>query len=116
MNATFRDRSAAGRVLGEQLRSYSTKADLLVLALPRGGVPVAYEVATALRAPLDVFVVRKLGLPSEPEFAMGAIASGGVRVLNEDVVQDLGLTTAQIDAVAREEARELDRREKRYRG
>src|SRR4051812_39267285 len=116
MNATFRDRSAAGRVLGEQLRSYSTKADLLVLALPRGGVPVAYEIATALGAPLDVFVVRKLGAPGQEELAMGAIAAGGVRVLDWTTISALGISNATIDEVAGREARELLRRERQYRG
>ena len=116
MNATFRDRQAAGQVLGEQLRSYSTKADLLVLGLPRGGVPVAYEIATALGAPLDVFVVRKLGVPGQEELAMGAIAAGGVRVLDWTTISALGITNATIDDVAGREARELLRRERQYRG
>jgi predicted phosphoribosyltransferase len=85
----FRDRRHAGHVLAECLREYADRDDVIVLALPRGGVPVAYEVATALHLPLDVFVVRKLGVPGYPELAMGAIASGGVQVLNDDVVSQL---------------------------
>src|SRR3989449_3771275 len=87
----FRDRSDAGRQLAAKLMAYADRPDVLVLALPRGGVPVAYEVARALDAPLDVFLVRKLGLPGQEELAMGAIATGGVRVLNEDVVRALDL-------------------------
>jgi len=116
MNATFRDRSAAGRVLGEQLRSYATKADLLVLGLPRGGVPVAFEIAAALDAPLDVFVVRKLGVPGQEELGMGAIAAGGVRVLDWATISALGITRGTIDDVAKREAHELLRRERQYRG
>lgn len=112
----FRDRSEAGRVLAGRLREYAGRRDVLVLALPRGGVPVAYEVARALGAPLDVFLVRKLGLPGHEEFAMGAIASGGVRVVNQQAVRRLGVPTEVIDAVAAEEARELRRREREYRG
>ena len=95
---------------------YANRDDVLVLALPRGGVPVAFEVAHALRAPLDVFIVRKLGVPGHDELAMGAIATGGVRVLNEDVVGALGLSAKVIDAVAAREERELERRERIYRG
>jgi predicted phosphoribosyltransferase len=111
----YADRREAGRELGDLLRQYADRADVAVLALPRGGVPVAYEVAKALAAPLDVFLVRKLGTPGHRELAMGAIASGGIRVLNEDVVQYLGITREQIDAVAREEQQELERREAAYR-
>src|ERR671915_498628 len=96
----FRNREQAGRALAERLRSYANRQDVVVLALPRGGLPVGAEVAAALRAPLDVFVVRKLGTPGQPELAMGAIASGGVRVLNEDVVQVLNVTSEAIDRVA----------------
>ena len=111
----FADRRDAGRALAAALRTYAGRNDVVVLALPRGGVPVAFEVAEALGAPLDLFMVRKLGAPQHPELAMGAIASGGVRVLNDDVVRWYGITPEQIDAVAREEQRELERREVAYR-
>ena len=113
----FRDRAHAGRVLGERLRGrYSGTANLLVLGLPRGGVPVAFEVARALDAQLDVFVVRKLGVPGHEELAMGAIASGGTRVLNETVVGALGLGEQEIARAAAVERDELERRERAYRG
>jgi len=112
----FADRRDAGRVLAGLLTKYANRDDVLVLALPRGGVPVAFEVAHALRAPLDVFIVRKLGVPGHEELAMGAIATGGVRVLNEDVVGALSLSTKVIDAVAAREEKELERRERIYRG
>src|SRR4051794_27857063 len=112
----FRDRAQAGRQLAAKLTAYAGRPDVLVLALPRGGVPIAYEVARALRAPLDVFLVRKLGVPGQEELAMGAIATGGVRVLNDDVVQARGISDKVIDAVAAEEQRELERRERLYRG
>lgn len=112
----FRDRADAGRQLAQRLQHYANRPDVLVLGLPRGGVPVAYEVARALNAPLDVFVVRKLGVPDQPELAMGAVASGGVRVLNEDVVTALKMPRQVIEAVAAEEQRELERRERLYRG
>jgi predicted phosphoribosyltransferase len=111
----FVDRRQAGQVLAESLQRFKGRPDVVVLGLPRGGVPVASEVAVALGAPLDVFVVRKLGLPGHPELAMGAIASGGIRVLNDDVVSALGPTPAQIEAVARAEGTELERREREYR-
>src|SRR5213594_3632476 len=111
----FQDRMDAGRQLAAKLRTYAGRADVIVLALPRGGVPVAFEVAQALHAPLDVFVVRKLGVPGHEELAMGAIASGGVRVLNEDVVSALGLTPEDIDSVADRERAELEWRERAYR-
>src|SRR5205823_11441045 len=113
---TFRDRREAGRRLADRLTEYANRPDVLVLALPRGGVPVAYEVARKLRAPLDVFLVRKLGVPGREELAMGAIASGGVLVLNEELVRRLGVPDHVIDAVAAEESRELERREREYRG
>lgn len=111
----FRNREQAGRALAERLRSYANRSDVVVLALPRGGLPIGAEVAAALRAPLDVFVVRKLGTPGQPELAMGAIASGGVRVLNDDVVQMLNVTNDAIDRVAAVEQQELERRERLYR-
>jgi putative phosphoribosyl transferase len=112
----YADRREAGRELARLLQQYAERDDVLVLALPRGGVPVAFEVAEALNAPLDIFLVRKLGTPGHRELAMGAIASGGVKVLNDDVVRYLGISRDQIDAVAREEQQELERRESAYRG
>ena len=111
----FIDRTDAGRALAGQLQRYADRSDVVVLALPRGGVPVAREVADALNAPLDVFVVRKLGLPGRPELAMGAIASGGVRVLNEDVLAWIRPPASAIDAVTQQEQIELERRERAYR-
>jgi putative phosphoribosyl transferase len=111
----FRDRRDAGRFLARRLKRYAGRSDVLVLALPRGGVPVAYEVARELRAPLDLFLVRKLGLPGHEEYAMGAIASGGVRVLNDRVVGQ-GIPADVIDRVTRRELQELERREQAYRG
>lgn len=112
----FRNRQEAGQRLGAALAPYAGRSDLLVLALPRGGVPVAFEVAALLQAPLDVFVVRKLGVPGQQELAMGAIASGGVQVINREVVESLGIPLHVIEAVAEEERRELARREEAYRG
>jgi predicted phosphoribosyltransferase len=112
----FRDRREAGGLLAAQLSAYASRPDVLVLALPRGGVPVAAEVARALGAPLDVFVVRKLGVPGHEEFALGAIATGSVRVLNDDVVRALRIPDRVIDAVAAKEQEELARRERLYRG
>src|ERR1700716_3078342 len=112
----FRDRREAGRLLAEKLAPYANRPDVLVLALPRGGVPVAYEVARALGAPLDVFVVRKLGVPGYEELAMGAVATGGVRVLNDQIVDRLGIPDHLIEAVAPREQQELSRRERLYRG
>ena len=111
----FADRREAGAELASRLLSYRGRDDVVVLALPRGGVPVAFEVAETLDAPLDVFVVRKLGMPGQPELAMGAIASGGVRVLNEGVVRWAGIPDTVIDAVTRREQAELERREREYR-
>src|SRR5712671_3545608 len=111
----YADRRDAGRQLAAALSDYAGRPDLLVLALPRGGVPVAYEVARALAAPLDVFLVRKLGVPGREELAMGAIASGGTRVLNRPVIDHLGVTDDDIEAVARAEADVLARRERAYR-
>jgi putative phosphoribosyl transferase len=112
----FRDRTDAGRRLATHLAAYVNRSDVLVLALPRGGVPVAAEVARALGAPLDIFLVRKLGMPGHEEFAIGAIASGGVRVVNEDTLRDYGVSAEQVDAVVEAEQQELERRERRYRG
>jgi predicted phosphoribosyltransferase len=112
----FRDRTEAGRLLAARLEKYAGKPDVMVLALPRGGVPVAFEVARALHAPMDVFIVRKLGVPGHEELAMGAVASGGVRVLNDHVVAGLGIPEYVIDAVVKWETEELKRRERLYRG
>lgn len=111
----FRNRTDAGQQLAGRLAGIVGERNLLVLALPRGGVPVAIEVAHALRAPLDVFLVRKLGLPGHEELAMGAIATGGVRVLNQDVIDQARVSTAAIDVVAEQEQCELERRETAYR-
>jgi putative phosphoribosyl transferase len=111
----YRDRLDAGQQLAEQLRRYANRPDVLVLALPRGGVPVGFAVAAGLHAPLDVFLVRKLGVPGHEELAMGAIASGGVRVLNDDVVHFLQIPLTVIDAVAAQERQELERRTRHYR-
>jgi len=111
----FHDRKQAGQLLAKQLRSYADHTEELVLALPRGGVPVAYEIARALHVPLDVFQVRKLGVPGQEELAMGAIASGGVRVINDEVVRALRIALRVIDSVAAREERELARREQLYR-
>jgi predicted phosphoribosyltransferase len=111
----FRDRYDAGRRLATKLGEYAERDDVIVLALPRGGVPVGAEVARALGAPLDVFLVRKLGVPGHEELAMGAIASGGVRVLNPDVLDQLRIAPKWVDAVAAQELEELTRREKAYR-
>src|SRR5881394_307734 len=111
----FEDRFEAGRDLASKLGEFSGRNDVVVLALPRGGVPVGYEVARAIRAPLDVFVVRKLGTPGQEELAMGALASGGMTVLNQEVVQALGIPQPTIDAVVAREQTELERREREYR-
>jgi predicted phosphoribosyltransferase len=112
----FVNRRDGGTVLADLLKRYVNRPDVLVLALPRGGVPVAFEVARALNAPLDVFVVRKLGVPGQEELAMGAIATGGARVLNHDVIGYLGLSREVIDRVIAREKKELERRERIYRG
>jgi len=114
--ALFKDRRDAGKQLAQELSAYAGRSDVIVLALPRGGVPVAYEVARALNAPLDIFIVRKLGLPGHEELAIGAIASGGIRVLNHDIVQGLKIPQTMIDTVTRQELHELERRERAYRG
>jgi predicted phosphoribosyltransferase len=115
MRTTFRDRTEAGQLLAERLRPYERHPDAIVLALPRGGLPVGFEIADKLGLPLDVFVVRKLGVPGQRELAMGAIASGGVRVLNEDVLRAMPHAAAMVAAVTAEEAREVERRERDYR-
>jgi putative phosphoribosyl transferase len=112
----FRDRAEAGRLLAELLHGYAGRDDVIVLALPRGGVPVGYEVAKALGAPLEVFVVRKLGVPGHEELAMGAIASGGLLVLDRQLVSSLGISDSEIQRVVAAELRELERREATYRG
>jgi putative phosphoribosyl transferase len=111
----FSDRREAGVELASKLRQYAGRNDVVVLALPRGGVPVAFEVAESLDAPLDIFLVRKLGMPGHPEYAMGAIASGGVRVLSEEVVRAYNIPQSVIDLIARKEQEELERREREYR-
>jgi putative phosphoribosyl transferase len=116
MKKPLKDRAEAGRLLADRLSGYANRGDVLVLALPRGGVPVAFEIANRLNAPLDVFVVRKLGVPWHQELAMGAIATGGVRVLNEDVVKAYSLTDDEIALAEVKEKRELERRERAYRG
>lgn len=116
MNARFQNRSEAGRLLAEKLAHWARRADTVVLALPRGGVPVAYEIARSLDLPLDVVIVRKLGVPGHEELAMGAIASGGVRVLNRGVIESLRIGPEALEAVEKREALELMRREAAYRG
>ena len=114
--ANFIDRTDAGKKLAEKLLEYKDKTNVIVLGLPRGGVPVAFEVAEAIDAPLDVFIVRKLGVPGQPELAMGAIASGGIRVMNENVVRRSGVSEQQIEEIAEKELQELKEREEIYRG
>src|SRR5262245_17520939 len=113
---TFANRTEAGQALTRELSSYGGRGDVVVLALPRGGVPVGFEIAHALHAPLDVFLVRKLGAPHYEELAMGAIASGGTRVLNEQVVKQLRIAEEEIEEATRREQRELERRERAFRG
>src|SRR3954470_15079022 len=112
----YRDRRHAGQKLAELLGAYAGRPEVIVLALPRGGVPVGYEIATRLGVPLDVFVVRKLGAPQQPELALGAIAAGGVRVLDAELVRALGITLETVEAIVQRETQELDRRERLYRG
>ncbi|SRR5579883_33199 len=116
MDDRYHDRRDAGRVLAEELKSYANRKDVIVLALPRGGVPVAFEIAEALSVPLDIFIVRKLGVPGHEELAMGAIASGGTTVFNQDIIHQLAISKEAIDRVIAEESEELLRREKKYRG
>ena len=111
----FRDRVEAGQILARRLKSVVADSDALVLALPRGGVPVGFEIAQILHADLDVFLVRKLGVPGQEELAMGAIASGGVRVLNEALIQYLGVSSNVIDRITAREQYEIERRERLYR-
>jgi putative phosphoribosyl transferase len=115
MELPYKNRSEAGRELAKALQPYANRPDVLVLGLPRGGVPVAYQVAKSLNAPLDLMLVRKLGLPGHEELAMDAIATGGIRVLNADVLQGLGISEAEIEQVAAVESQELRRRERSYR-
>ena len=115
-DARFHDRRDAGRRLADKLTAYAHRPDVIVLALPRGGVPVAAEVARTLDAPLDVFVVRKLGVPGHEELALGAVATGGVRVLNDQLIRELGIPAYAVDDVTRHEGQELTRRERLYRG
>ena len=112
----FLDRIEAGKVLARLLTAYRQRPNLLVLGLPRGGVPVAFEISQALRAPMDIFIVRKLGVPGQEELAMGAIATGGTRVLNARVIEELGISQQVIDEATRREEQELRRRENAYRG
>lgn len=116
MKLPFEDRTQAGRLLGEALAEYAKRSDVIVLALPRGGVPVGFEVARMIDAPLDIMLVRKLGTPGQEELAMGAIASGGVCVLNPDIVAVIDISQEAIEAVAATERQELERRERAYRG
>jgi predicted phosphoribosyltransferase len=116
VTSIFKDRKDAGQVLARKLAEYRNRDDVVVLALPRGGVPVGYEVAKALNAPLDIFLVRKLGLPGFEEYAMGAIASGGVRVLNEALISECDVPARLVDEVTAREFTELDRQERLYRG
>ena len=112
----FRNRTEAGQVLARCLQQYKNQPDVLILGLPRGGVPVAYEVARELNAPLDVFIVRKLGVPGHEELGMGAIATGGVRTLHEGIIREIGISPQTIEAVSAREQAELERRERLYRG
>lgn len=114
--AQFKNRRDAGKILAKELSQYAGRSDVIILALPRGGVPVAYEVARALNLPLDVFIVRKLGLPDRKELAIGAIATGGARVLNHDIIRILNIPREVINIVAKQELQELKRREQSYRG
>jgi putative phosphoribosyl transferase len=116
MATQFRNRTEAGRLLSHKLLKYANRRDVIVLALPRGGVPVAYEVAKVLNAPLEVFLVHKLGLPGQEELAMGAIASGGIRILNDTVIEAFGVSDRTVDQVAGAAQKELEDRERLYRG
>lgn len=115
-NMIFEDRIDAGRQLAEQLRKYAKRNDIVVLGIPRGGVPVAYEVAVALGSPLDIFVSRKLGVPGEEELAFGAVATGGVRVLDHDLIQSVGISRDEVERITERVRAEVLRRERLYRG
>lgn len=112
----YRNRQEAGKILGHELHAYANRKDVIVLALPRGGVPVGFEIAKALNVPLDIFIVRKLGVPGHSELAMGALASGGEPLFNEDIINSLRISKEEIDAVIAQEKQELKRRETVYRG
>lgn len=112
----FEDRVDAGRRLAEKLDAYANRSDVIVLGVPRGGVPVAYEVAAALHAPMDIFLSRKLGVPAQEELAFGAVASGGVRVLDRDLIESVGISNQEIEEITRRVRGELERRERLYRG
>ncbi len=112
----FRNRTEAGKLLASRLTQYADRTDVLVLGLPRGGVPVAFEIAAKLKAPLDICLVRKLGFPGNKEVAMGAIASGGVRILNDDLLSELNISQKTIEEVTAQELKELQRRDRVYRG
>lgn len=116
MTAKFQNRTQAGELLAAKLTAYTKRPDVLVLGLPRGGVPVAFEIAKTLNVPLDIILVRKLGVPTQPELVMGAIATGGVLVLNDDMINLLGISGAEIDVAAQREMQELERRDRLYRG
>ncbi len=116
MAMNYDDRYQAGRVLVDSLKNYAKRTDVIVLALPRGGVPVGYEIANKLSLPLDIFIVRKLGVPGHEELAMGAIASGGITILNDEIVNLLHISTEAIDKIQKSEQEELLRRERVYRG
>ncbi len=116
MTMIFLNRDDAGSRLAKELHAYAGRNDVLVLGIPRGGVPVAFQVAAELVVPLDVFVVRKLGTPAQPELAFGAIASGGIRILDAQIVESMGISEAEIERITAEESKELDRRERAYRG
>ncbi|QBQ53140.1 phosphoribosyltransferase [Nitrosococcus wardiae] len=116
MQLPFKNRVEAGRLLADALKPYAGRTDVLILALPRGGLPVAFEVAQVLAAPLDLMLVRKLGVPGQEELAMGAIASGGITYLNQDLAESLRISDSAIDGVASREKKELERREQAYRG
>jgi len=112
----FGDRVEAGRHVAERLRAYANRADVIVLGIPRGGVPVAFEVATELNVPLDVFLSRKLGVPGQEELAFGAVATGGVRVLDEELIESVGISKQEIEEITRKARAELERRERVFRG